>query len=59
MFDSITATLRGRKTYLVSLAMLLFAISGLFLGQLDSNQATTVILEALAIAGLRAGIAGK
>jgi len=45
--------LKGRKTYIVVIMMLVYVASGLYLGKgLDVE----LLLEALAIAGLRAGI---
>jgi hypothetical protein len=51
--------LEGKKTYIVVLAMIAFAASGLFLGRLDGQEAVKLILEALAILGLRDAIAKK
>lgn len=51
--------LRGRRTYLVVLAMLVYAGLGLALGKIEDGEAMKLILEALAVAGLRAGIANK
>lgn len=48
--------LQGKKTFIVSGLMVLFAIIGFALGQLDQNQACEIFLEGLAIAGLRLAI---
>ena len=48
--------LNGRKSYLVSFAMLAFAVLGFALGKLDATQAGELLLQVLAIAGLRHGI---
>ena len=49
--------LEGKKTYLISLALLSFAVLGLLLGQLDQIKAVELILEALGLAALRSGMA--
>ena len=48
--------LKGKKTYAVALGMVVYAILGLNLGQLDANQAVQIIFTGLGFAGLRAGI---
>lgn len=48
--------LKGRKTYLVSAAMVIYVVLGLSLGFMENEQAGQIFLEALAIAGLRNGI---
>lgn len=45
--------LNGYKTYIVAVAMVLFGVTGLFTKQLTSDQAITVILNGLGLAGLR------
>ena len=47
--------LNGKKTYIICVLMLIYAISAFALGKIDANQAWQIILEALAIAGLRHG----
>jgi len=49
--------LAGKKTYLIAAAMILYAVCGLLLGYTEPDAAITLILEALALAGLRLGIA--
>ena len=49
--------LSGKKTYAVVALMMLYAVSAGLLGHIDANSAAQVVLEALAIAGLRAGVA--
>jgi hypothetical protein len=48
--------LSGYKTYVVSCGMILYAVGGLVAGYLDTQTAYQIILEALAIAGLRNAI---
>lgn len=50
---------KGRKTYGVSLLMLLFSFLGYFLGELQPVEAGQLLLEALGLAGLRAGVAKR
>jgi len=47
----------GYKTYILCAMMMAFSILGVALGKLDGPQAGTLILEALALAGLRHGVA--
>ena len=51
--------LKGKKTYLIAGVMLLWAAIGWWQGWVVPEQAQEVALEALAIVGLRAGIAKK
>ena len=51
--------LKGRKTYLIVILMIVYAISGLLIGKIDVNSAIQLILSSLAVAGLRIGIANK
>jgi len=51
--------LEGRKTYLIALAMIVYALIGYALGDMPQVESGKFIMEALAIAGLRAGIAKK
>lgn len=46
----------GYKTYLVALAMIVYAWAGVALGKTDPAHAIDLTLEALALAGLRNGI---
>lgn len=43
----------GKKTYAAATLMVVYAVSGVILGHLEQEQAVQLILEALAIAGLR------
>ncbi|KKM85362.1 hypothetical protein LCGC14_1289740 [marine sediment metagenome] len=49
--------LTGSKTYMVVAAMILYAILGLVLGYQEAPEAMKLVLEALAVAGLRIGVA--
>ena len=48
--------LDGYKTYIIGIAMICYAVGGLTAGKVDGGTAIEVILEALAIMGLRVGI---
>jgi len=50
--------LKGKKSYIVAAAMLAYAVIGVVLGRIPNADAGLVILEALAVAGIRHGIAG-
>lgn len=47
----------GSKTYIVCAVAIIYAVAGLYSGNLDANQAIMVILTALGAAGMRKGIA--
>lgn len=47
----------GWKTYSVAAALCAFAFTGLATGKIDGNHALELILEALALMGLRHAIA--
>ena len=49
--------MKGKKSYLVCLIAVVYSISGFFYGALDIHAAFQIILGALAVAGLRHGIA--
>lgn len=53
------AALSGKRTYIVSFLMVVYAVIGLYIDKVDVDSGTQLILEALAIAGLRSGIAKK
>jgi hypothetical protein len=47
----------GYKTYIAAFLLAMFAISGFFTGSLEDMEVFKLLVEALAIAGLRHGIA--
>ena len=51
--------LDGKKTYIVGVALLLWAIGGAVAGKIDWNTAITEILVACGMLGLRLGIKAK
>lgn len=46
----------GKKTYLVAIATILYAVTGLFTGNMDSQTAIQMVLAALGMSALRNGI---
>ena len=50
--------LKGKKTYLIALAMVLYEVGGYLLGK-NAMPDMKIILEGLGLATLRAGIAKK
>lgn len=48
--------LNGYKTYIVCAVAIIYAVAGLYLGNLDFNSAAQMVLAALGAAGLRRGI---
>jgi len=51
--------MNGRKTYIVGIAMIVYAVAGVASQSHDFNSAIELILEALAIMGLRHGISKR
>ena len=49
--------LAGKKTYLASAALALYAILGFITGQMEAGKAFELLAESGAIAALRAGMA--
>jgi len=48
--------LPGKKTFLVALLMAAYAVVGVIIGQLDSEQALQLLLEAGGLAALRQAV---
>ena len=51
--------LSGKKTYLVSAALVVYAGAGLFLGYLTPETALSLLLNGLGLGALRNAIGGK
>lgn len=52
----IIADLQGKKTYIVALAIVAYAVFGVYTGQLSQDQAVTLVLNGLGLGALRAGV---
>lgn len=48
--------LKGKKTYLVALALIVFAITGVITGNLTADQAFVLVLNGLGLGALRSGV---
>lgn len=48
--------LSGYKTYIVAGAMVLYALTGYYLNNMNQVQAWTIVFNALGIVGIRSGI---
>ena len=48
--------LLGRKTYLISIAMGIYAVAGFLTGNMDGNKAIELLMEASGLSALRAGV---
>lgn len=48
--------LSGYKTYIVVVAMIAYALIGIYLGQVTQEQAMQLVLNALGLAGLRSSV---
>ena len=49
--------LSGKRTYIIATLMLVYGLGGLALGELETTEVGRIVLEGLALVGLRAGIA--
>lgn len=49
--------LTGKKTYIIAIGMILYAALGYAFHYVPGDMAWSIVLQALAIAGLRKGIA--
>lgn len=56
MKDLIVDMLKGKKTYIISAMMAVYALLGAYLGQLDGAEMNRLILEALGLSALRNSI---
>lgn len=54
--ESFIDSLSGKKTYIIAGLMVIYAVSGYLLNDLSQAQAMSLILQALAISGLRNGV---
>lgn len=52
----INLDLEGKKTYIIAVLWICYALSGLVIGQLDANAALQAILTGLGFIGLRSAI---
>ena len=52
----IISELQGKKTYIVALALVIYAVIGVYTGQLSQDQAITLVLNGLGLGALRAGV---
>ena len=48
--------LEGKKTYIVGIATILYAIGGIIIGEMDANAAFQLIATGLAAMGIRHGM---
>lgn len=48
--------LQGKKTYIVAAALVVYAVAGVYTGQLTQDAAITLVLNGLGLSALRAGI---
>jgi hypothetical protein len=51
--------LSGKKTYLITLAAVVYAITGVISGNFTNDQAFEIVFAALGLGSLRAGISKK
>ena len=56
LLATIKDTLSGKKTYLTSFFMIVFAVSGLVTHNISTDMGINMILTALGLSSLRAGV---
>lgn len=49
--------LEGKKSYIVAIALVVYAVTGVYTGNLSQDQAVTLVLNGLGLGALRAAIA--
>lgn len=54
--NKVTEAFKGKKTYAVALALIAFAVAGVYTNQLTFNEAFLVVLNGLGLGALRAGV---
>lgn len=56
MLKKVISELQGKKTYIVALALIAYAVLGVYTGQLSQSDAVALVLNGLGLGALRAGI---
>jgi hypothetical protein len=51
--------LQGKKTYLIAVCMIIYAIFGMYSGYMNQQSGIELILQALGISALRNGVENK
>lgn len=54
--NELFAALEGKKSYIIALALVVFAFVGVYLGVLDQTKSFEIVLEALGLGALRSAI---
>lgn len=54
--NNLIQALKGRKTYILALAAILYALLGIYLGKIGSAEALDMVWTALTAAAIRNGI---
>ena len=54
--DKMREYFKGKKTYLIAFALVVYAISGVVAGQINPNEAILVVLNGLGLGAVRAGV---
>lgn len=57
--SKISEFLAGKKTYIVAVALVIYAIAGVYSGQLSQDAAVTLFLNSLGLGSLRSAIGTK
>lgn len=56
MIKKVITEFQGKKTYCVALALICYAVLGVYTGQFSQTEAVTLVLNGLGLGALRAGI---
>lgn len=56
MLKKVISEFQGKKTYIVALALIAYAVLGVYTGQLSQSDAVALVLNGLGLGALRAGI---
>ena len=56
VINKIRAFFQGKKTYLIALALVVYAVAGVVTGNLSWHEAVVVVLNGLGLGSVRAAI---
>ena len=57
--SKVSEFLAGKKSYIVAVALVVYAVAGVYSGQLTQDAAVTLVLNGLGLGALRSAIGTK
>ena len=58
MLTQVKALLSGKKTYIVAIALVVYAVAGVVSGQMTQDAAVQLVLNGLGLGALRSAVKG-